>query len=109
MVSVCVAVGSVPLAAVTVIEKTPLAVAVPASVAVPLPLSLNVRPAGKAPVSVRAGVGKLWPVVTVNVPVAPTINVVLVALVIVGASLTVSVKFCVASGLMPLAALKVRA
>ena len=57
---------------------------VPLSVAVPLPLSANVTPLGRAPVSVTAGVGK--PVaVTVKLPAAPTVKVVLVALVMAGA------------------------
>ena len=49
---------------------------VPLSVAVPLPLSVNVTPLGRAPLSVSAGVGK--PVaVTVKVPAAPAVKVVL--------------------------------
>jgi hypothetical protein len=51
---------------------------------VPFPLSVNVTPPGRAPVSERAGVGD--PVlVTLNVPAAPTEKVVLAALVIAGA------------------------
>ena len=79
----------------------------PASVAVPLPLSANVTPEGKAPVSVMAAVGKPV-VVTVNEPAWPTVKVVWPALVIAGAWLTVRVKFWVALGKMPLAAVKVR-
>jgi hypothetical protein len=47
------------LVAVTVIEYEPPAfpAGVPARVAVPSPLSVKVIPAGRAPVSVRAGVG----------------------------------------------------
>ena len=53
------------------------AAGVPASVAVPLPLSTNVTPVGNAPVSViGAEVGNPV-VVTVNVPAVPTANVVL--------------------------------
>jgi hypothetical protein len=48
-------------------------------------------------------------VVTVNVPAVPTVNVVLSALVMAGAWLTVSVKFWVASGVWPLAAVIVSA
>jgi hypothetical protein len=45
---------------------------------------LKVTPLGRAPVSVKVGVGK--PVaVTVNDPAVPTTNVVLLALVIFGA------------------------
>ena len=59
--------------------------------------ALNVTPLGSAPVSLSVGAGN--PVaVTVNVPAVPTVNVVLFALVIAGAWLTVSVKLCVASG-----------
>ena len=47
------------------------AAGVPASVAVPSPLSTNVTPAGSAPVSVSAAVGNPV-VVTVNVPAVPT-------------------------------------
>ncbi len=45
--------------------------------------------------------------VTVNDPAAPTVNVVLAALVIAGAWLTVSVKACVPSGRTPFAAVNV--
>ncbi len=61
---------------------------VPASVAVPLPLSANVTPPGKVPVSLRLGVGEPV-VVTVKLPAAPTVKLVLSALVIAGAWLTV--------------------
>jgi hypothetical protein len=54
---------------------------VPLNVAVPLPLSRNVTPLGSVPVSVNEGVGD--PVaVTVKLPAVPTVNVVLLALVI---------------------------
>ena len=59
-------------------------------VAVPSPLSVNVTPLGKAPFSVRLGVGEPV-VVTVKVLAAPTVKVVLLALVMIaGAWLTVS-------------------
>ena len=45
--------------------------------------------------------------VTVKDPAAPTVNVVLAALVIAGAWLTFSVKACVPFGRTPLAAVKV--
>jgi hypothetical protein len=45
--------------------------------------------------------------VTVNEPPVPVVKVVLLALVIAGAWFTVSVKFCVALGLMLLLALMV--
>ena len=60
------------------------AAGVPASVAVPSPLSTKVTPAGSAPVSLSAEVGNPV-VVTVNVPDVPVVNVVLSALVIAGA------------------------
>ena len=47
-------------------------------------MSLNVTPFGRAPVSVKEGVGTPV-VVTVNVPGVPTIKVALPTLVIVGA------------------------
>ena len=58
-------------------------VAVPAMVAVPLPLSVKVIPAGRAPVSVRAGAGSPV-VVTVKLKGAPTMEVAEAALVMVG-------------------------
>jgi hypothetical protein len=65
---------------------------------------LNVTPLGSAPVSLNDGMGA--PVaVTVNVPAVPTVNVVLLALVIPGAWFTVSVKLCDASVPTPLCAL----
>src|SRR6185295_16224932 len=60
-------------------------------------LELRVTPLGRAPVSLKAGVGK--PVaVTVNVPPVFTSNTALFALVIAGGWPMVSVKFCVAFG-----------
>ena len=73
------------------------AAGVPASVAVPLPLSTKVTPEGSAPVPVSVEFGNPV-VVTVNVPAVPVVNVVLAALVIAGAWSTVSVKVWVASG-----------
>src|SRR5690348_2799404 len=74
-----------PLLAVMVIGKVPVAVAVPLRVAVPLPLSWNVTPLGSAPASVSEGVGV--PVaVKMKLPATPEVNVVLLALVIVGAT-----------------------
>jgi hypothetical protein len=67
---------------------------------------LNVTPAGKAPVSLNVGVGE--PVaVTANVPAVPTVKVVVFALVMAGTWFTVSVKFCVALGNTPFAAVNV--
>ena len=70
----------------------------PASVAVPLPLSWNKTFEGRAPVSVSEGVGV--PVaVTVKLPAEPAVKVVLAALVIAaatGAGFTVSVKLLTA-------------
>ena len=68
------------------------AAGVPLSVPVPSPLSTNVTPPGSAtPVRVIAATGDAV-VVTVNVPATPTLKLVVLALVIVGAWLTVSVK-----------------
>ena len=65
----------------------------PLMVAVPLPLSTKLTPVGKAPTSDNAGLGNPE-VVTIKLPFVPTVNVVLFALVIVGASFTVKVKAC---------------
>ena len=59
-------------------------------VAVPLPLSVKVSPAGSAPDSVIAGVGSPV-VVTVKLNAAPTIEVAEAALVMVGATFSVRV------------------
>ena len=58
---------------------------VPAMVAVPLPLFVNVTALGSDPDSLRAGVGEPV-VVTVKLPAEPTVKVVLFALVIAGAA-----------------------
>ena len=50
------------------------------------------------------GVGNPRSVVTLKVPAEPTVKVVLFALLILGASSTASVKFCVAFGETPLLA-----
>jgi hypothetical protein len=72
-----------------------------------LPLLVNDTPLGKAPLSLRLAVG--WPLaVIVNVPAVPTVNVVLLALVMAGAWFTVSVKLCVALVAVPFEAVKVR-
>ena len=83
---------------------------VPDSIPVPFPLSLKVTPLGSAPVSVRVGAG-VPVVVTENVLAVPTVNVVLLALVIAGPAFpgfTVSVKAWVAAVPTPLAAVSVR-
>ena len=49
----------------------------------PLTLSTNVTPLGRAPLSLSVGVGKPV-VVTVNVPNVPVVNVAATALVIAG-------------------------
>jgi hypothetical protein len=82
------------------------AAGMPAKVPVPFLLSKNVTPLGSAPVSVKDGTGK--PVaVTGNVPAVPTVNAVLLALLIAGGWSTVNVKVCVASVPIPLWALTV--
>jgi hypothetical protein len=64
-------------------------VGVPLIVAVPSPLLVKVTGFGSVPVvTLNVGVG-LPVVVTVNVPFAPCVNVVLLALVICGGALTV--------------------
>jgi hypothetical protein len=75
-----------PLLAVIVREYVPPVpdAGVPLSVAVPFPLFANVTPLGNAPASVRDGVGAPV-VVTVKLPAVPTVNDVLLALVIAGA------------------------
>ena len=60
-------------------------------VAVPLPLSVKVSPAGSAPDSVSAGAGSPV-VVTVKLNGVPTIEVAEAALVIAGASFSVRVS-----------------
>jgi len=63
---------------------------IPLTVAVPFPLSVNVTAFGSDPTSLNTGVGT--PVaVTLNVPFVPTVNVVLLLLVIVGDEWTVTV------------------
>ena len=84
------------------------AAGVPANVAVPFPLLVNVTPEGSAPVRTSVGVGEPV-VVTLNNPLAPTVNVVALALVIAGAcddACTVSVNACCADE-APLEAVKV--
>ena len=81
------------------------AAGVPASVAVPLPLFVNVTPEGSPPVSTSAADGKPV-VVTVKEPGAPCAIVVLFERVIAGAWLTVSVNDCCA-GVVPFDAVNV--
>src|SRR5712691_6588459 len=80
----CDAFGVMPFAAVSESGNVPALPGVPASVAVPLPLSVKLTPPGKVPVLLRTGVGV--PVAnTVKEPGAPTLNVAVLALVIAGA------------------------
>ena len=100
-----VAGGLTPFVAVIVNGYAPPepAPGVPASVAVPSPLSVNVTPGGSAPVSDNAQLGT--PVdVTVKVPACPAVKVAWWALPIAHAcpATTVSVKVWVASGPTPL-------
>jgi len=100
-----VALVPTPLLAVKVMEYVlPVpAAGVPLSTPVP---ALNVTPLGNVPDSLNVGVGV--PVaVTVNVPAVPTVNVVLLALVITGAVFTVSVKGWLDGVPTPLVAVKV--
>ena len=65
--------------------------------------ALKVTPVGSAPDSPSVGTGN--PVaVTVKVPEAPRTRVLVFWLVMAGAWLTVSVKFCVAFGVTPFCA-----
>jgi len=99
-----VAFGEMPFEAVMVIGYVPPVFA--AGVPLSTPADERVTPLGSAPVSLKVGAGK--PVaVTVNDPADPTVNVVLAALVIESAWLTVSVKFWTALGATPLLAVKV--
>ena len=80
-VKLCVASAPTPLCAVNEMGKVPVAVGVPLNTPVAV---LNVTPAGRAPDSLRVGVGE--PVaMTVKVPAVPAVNVALFALVIAGA------------------------
>jgi hypothetical protein len=101
-VKFCVALLPTPLLAVNMMEYV---LPVPAA-GVPLRtpvVVLNVTPVGSAPVSLNVGAGN--PVaVTVKVPAVPTVNVVLLPLVMAGGCPTVSVKFCVAAVPTPLLA-----
>ncbi len=64
----------VPLVAVMVREGSPVAVGVPAMVAVPLPLSTKVTPVGRVPVHPSAGAG--YPVVvTAKLKAVPSVTV----------------------------------
>ena len=67
---------------------------VPASLAVPLPLSAKVTPDGSDPDSVRP-IGVLPVVVTVKVPAVPTVKVAVLAEVMAGGVLTIRLKVAV--------------
>jgi len=82
-----VAAGLTPFEAVTVSEYVPPVPApgVPDSVAVPFPLFAKMTPDGNGPLALNdVGVGNPF-VVTMNVPVDPTVKVVDAELVIAGA------------------------
>ena len=97
-VKFCVAAVPTPLLAVNMIGNVAaVPVGVPPSVAVPFPLSLNVTPLGNAPDSVSDGAGAPV-VVTVKFAGLPTVNVVLLALVMAGELCRVYVA--VATGLV---------
>jgi hypothetical protein len=105
-VKLCVAAVPTPLLAVIVnayVPAVPVA-GVPPSVAVPLPLFVNVTPLGSAPLSLIDDTVGFPVVAIVKLPAVPTVNVVLAPLVIAGAWLTVSVKLCVAAVPTPLLA-----
>jgi len=104
-VKACVAFGATPFAAVKVMGYVPPVFAAGVPLSTPVE-TLNVTPLGSVPLSLRVGAGKPE-AVTVNVPAVPTVNVVLAALVMVGAWFTVRVKLCVAFGETPLLAVMV--
>jgi hypothetical protein len=88
-VKACVAFGNNPLLAVIVIGVTDGPAGVPLIVAVPSVLSWKVRGLGSDPeVILKLGVG-VPVVVTVKLPFTPTVNVLLMALVICGGVFTV--------------------
>ena len=98
----CDAGDPTPFVAVKVIEYVP---PLPAAGVPPSTNPLNVTPFGSGPLSTIVGAGK--PVaMTGKPPFVPTVNVVLFALVIAGAALTVSVKGCPAFGPAPFDAIK---
>jgi hypothetical protein len=70
---------------------------------------LNVTPLGNAPASLKVGAGEPL-VVTVKLPAVPTVNVVLLALVIAGPVIVaiVNMNACVALLPTPLLAVNVR-
>src|SRR5579871_5606679 len=70
-------------------------------------VALKLTPLGSVPNSFQVGAGK--PVsVRLKLPAEPTVNAALLALVMAGACLMVSVKFCVAELPTPLLAVKTR-
>jgi hypothetical protein len=98
-----VALGAIPFDAVKISGNDPVAVAVPLSTPV---VVLNVTPVGRVPDSLNVGTGNP-DAVTVKDPRVFTMNVVPFALVMRGASSTVSVKFCTAFEPTPFEAVKV--
>ncbi len=71
--------------------------------------AVKVTPAGKVPVTLRVDFGTVFNALTVKLLDVPTTKVALFALTILGGLLTVSVKFCVAGGLIPFDAVSTRA
>src|SRR5262245_28286575 len=103
-VKVCVAFGSTPLVAVSVTGKAPNCVGVPDN----NPAADSVRPGGSVPaVTLTVGAGKPVIVTWNVVPGVFSLKVAVFALVIAGGALTRTVKFCVASGVVPLDAFSV--
>ena len=97
---VWVAFGLIPLLAVIVRLVVPVAVPVPDSRAVPLPLSVNVSPAGSVPVSVIFGVGD--PVVVIAAaPALFKVKKAVLPLVMVGAVATVTVMVSARVAVLP--------
>ena len=104
-VNACVAFGVTAFAAEIVMLKIPPEVGVPASLAVPSWLSVNVTPAGRAPDSEIAALGNPALVMVID-PDEPIVKLALLRLVRTGAWLTVSVKLWVAFGELPFCAVK---
>src|SRR5258708_36805064 len=88
------------LGAVMVMEWLPPVTA--AGVPLSTPAEVNVTPLGRVPVSLKVTVVGKPEAVTVKVPALPTLNVVLLALVMAGAWFTVRVKFWGPFGSIPL-------
>ena len=94
-VNACVAVPNVLVAVIVSLYTPPWSTpGAPPRVAVPFPLSTQVTPCGRVPLSVSAGAGAPE-VFTVKVRLEPSVAVAVAPDVIFGAALTVRTKDCV--------------